>query len=274
MLGDLIGAVGGLIGVNKQTNTQKDINSENIAQSREFAQSGIQWRVEDARKAGIHPLAAMGMPLASGPNLSVSSPDYGSTFADMGQNIGRAVGATLNREERQKAAISDALTLERKGLENELLRTQISSIKSPSNPPFPSLNGSSLPSQTDSSGLVTDKPLERIVSAPSSSFSEPASITDAGWVKTSSGGVALVPSLDVKQRIEDQFVPETMWAVRNQLLPAVQGIMHGQPSSARPPREFMRYGDNAWRFDSKSQEWRSYYDPKLGAMMKRLQKQR
>lgn len=39
---------------------QNAINKENLELQREFAQHGIQWKVNDAISAGIHPLAALG----------------------------------------------------------------------------------------------------------------------------------------------------------------------------------------------------------------------
>ena len=156
-------------------------------------------------------------------------------------------------------------------LENVLLRSKIFNSLNPKNPAMPSASDNlSIAGQGDSAGLVNDKPLERINSARSSAFSEPAPVTDVGWSRTATGGVALIPSLDVKQRIEDQFVPETMWSIRNQLLPAVQGIMRGSPTSARPPIEFMRYGDNSWRWNNQHQQWESYFSPEKDAMCKRF----
>ena len=49
---------------------QKEMNAKNAALQREFAQSGIQWKVADAKKAGLHPLAALGAQTAS------ASPSY------------------------------------------------------------------------------------------------------------------------------------------------------------------------------------------------------
>ncbi len=40
--------------------SQSKINSQNLAAQKEFAQNSIQWRVNDAKAAGLHPLAALG----------------------------------------------------------------------------------------------------------------------------------------------------------------------------------------------------------------------
>ena len=55
--GSVLGQVAGaIIGGNSTSSA----NSANIGMNYDFAKNGIQWRVEDAKKAGIHPLAALG----------------------------------------------------------------------------------------------------------------------------------------------------------------------------------------------------------------------
>ena len=46
-------------------NEQNTIALHQMANQREFAKHGIQWRVDDAKAAGIHPLAALGSPTRS-----------------------------------------------------------------------------------------------------------------------------------------------------------------------------------------------------------------
>lgn len=85
------------------------VQRENIALQREFAQSGIQWRVADAKAAGLHPLYAIGGSGASfSPNPVVvggGSSGGGVDYSEMGQNVGRAVAATLDPDAR---ALKDA----------------------------------------------------------------------------------------------------------------------------------------------------------------------
>jgi len=47
------------------------MHNQNIQLQKDFAQHGIRWRVEDAKAAGIHPLAAVG---AAGASYSPSIP--------------------------------------------------------------------------------------------------------------------------------------------------------------------------------------------------------
>lgn len=112
-----------------------------------FARSGVQWRAEDALKAGIHPLYALGanVPTYSGSPISVGSPSLsvdtsmGSAVASMGQDISRGINATRSASARDEAftKTAQALSLQKMGLENDLLASQIKRLQVNSNPPFP-----------------------------------------------------------------------------------------------------------------------------------------
>lgn len=96
--------------------------ASNEALQREFAQMGIRWRVEDAKAAGLHPLYALGgsgAAYAPAPALVHGSPpevraprveaslrspgDFG--LASMGQDIGRALAATLDPVQSAERAL-------------------------------------------------------------------------------------------------------------------------------------------------------------------------
>ena len=82
--------------------------------------------------------------------------------------------------------------------------------------------------------LVKNLPLERIRSDPSNPHSEPGAVTDVGWARTARGGYAPVPSSDVKSRIEDAFIPEIGWALRNLAGPNLIGASAGAPPFKAP----------------------------------------
>lgn len=87
MLGSLLGAAGsifgGLLGASQA--------SKDRAFQKKFAQNGIQWRAADARKAGIHPLAALG---ASTPSYTpVGDGGLGSAIAQGTAALGDAVNS-------------------------------------------------------------------------------------------------------------------------------------------------------------------------------------
>lgn len=105
---------------------------------KEFAQHGLQWRVEDARRAGIHPLAALGFQ-----GVSPSPVTVGTDFASVGQNISRSIDATRTNRDRAGAVSKTVqdLQIKRMGLENELLASQIAQINQAGHPPgFPGGN--------------------------------------------------------------------------------------------------------------------------------------
>lgn len=105
---------------------------KNAEMQREFAQQGIRWKVADAKAAGIHPLAALGTNTVSFSPVSV-----GSDFGSMGQDISRAVNATRTATERDDAytAAVKSLDIENKGLQNQLLASQIRKINQTGTPP-------------------------------------------------------------------------------------------------------------------------------------------
>lgn len=107
-------------------------------------QNSISWRVADAKRAGIHPLYALGAPTMSySASAGSSGPSLGETLGGMGQDVSRAVAAGMSDAERRL----QQLTLEKAGLENEYLRSQIASVNSrtirESAPAFPA--GSKIP---------------------------------------------------------------------------------------------------------------------------------
>lgn len=81
--------------------------------------NGIQWKVADARKAGISPLVALGSAPFS-PALVNTGEGVGSALANMGQDVSRAVVSNQSRSSQL-----DSLTLTNAELQNDLLRAQI-----------------------------------------------------------------------------------------------------------------------------------------------------
>lgn len=99
-IGGAIGAgVAGLVGDRQAANAAEEAFERNADLQREFAQHGIQWRVEDAKAAGVHPVYALGAggaafaPVAINPQRT----DWGA----MGQNMARAVAAQSDEMSRR-----------------------------------------------------------------------------------------------------------------------------------------------------------------------------
>lgn len=112
LAGGALGLAGGIYSANKSAQVANNVNLLNYKQAKEFAQNQIQWRVADAKKAGLHPLAALGMSPISGPPSAVGADvsGLGNGLSEMGQNISRSIDAMQSREDRLKEqAKQDAL---------------------------------------------------------------------------------------------------------------------------------------------------------------------
>lgn len=135
MLPAIIGAGASLLGgfmsnkANEKANKQAQENAlRQEALQREFAQSGIQWKVQDAEKAGIHPLYALGANTISYSPTSVgSTPNNFDFLGDAGQNIGRAIQSGTSQQGRISALQLTAAQLQNEGLQldNDLKKTQL-----------------------------------------------------------------------------------------------------------------------------------------------------
>lgn len=107
---------------------------ENWENQKALAQQGIEWRVRDAKRAGIHPLYALGAPTFNASPTNIGGSPLGEAIAQGGADISRAVLQTGTSNERL-----DALAVENAKLNNDLLRAQIASqVKQNfASPPFP-----------------------------------------------------------------------------------------------------------------------------------------
>lgn len=147
MLGSAVSAGLSYFGGQKTAEANQANMQAQIAMQKEFAKNGIRWRVEDAQKAGVHPLYALGAQTHSFSPVSVGDTSDGTAMANMGQDVSRAINAMRTQGERDEAfaATAKRLELEGMGLKNELLAAQIAKLRAASNPPIP---GSIVPEAT------------------------------------------------------------------------------------------------------------------------------
>lgn len=267
-LGSLASGILGYMGAKEQNQTQKDIAAQNIALQKEFAQTGIRWKVEDAKAAGIHPLYALGANTTSFAPVSVGTTNAMSPLADMAKNLGqdlsRSVDATRTGKERVAArveGVASGLQLDNMKLKNDLLRAQIAKLnQSQVGPGMPVKSDNyMIPGQADSP-MVNSKPLDVAPGNPVQPSSEGGAIADVGYARTTTGW-APVPSNDVKQRIEDNFMPEFMWNMRNQILPNF-GVNRAPPPVKPPPGKFWQW--NPWRQEYQLWDYKYRHAPKFG----------
>lgn len=284
IVGDIIGGIGDIIAADKAAGAQREAqesanranaaqNASNNALQREFAQMGIQWKVADAKAAGLHPLYALGASThsfapsstpvqaqadLSGANLIASLSDR------LGQNVSRALHATSNQAQRQERMMD--LQLQNQELQNAYLSSQIANLNQPgSGPALPSNSGlaGGLTGQGDASksGYVNENALQRTHSQPGNPPQEVGAVSDYAYVRTEQG-YAIVPSTDVKNKIEDQMVPEAMWALRNQLAPALSGLKKPDPKYYPPPA-----GYDDWKWSPLKQQFVPFKKPTGGRLV-------
>lgn len=111
--GGLIGAAGSVLGGLMSGNSQERLTQRNIDLQREFAENGISMRVADAKRAGLHPLAALGS-FPTSFNPVVMEDPMGRAISQAGQDIGSSISRMQTSEERLSTRLGQ-----------ELLRSQI-----------------------------------------------------------------------------------------------------------------------------------------------------
>lgn len=262
MLGSLISAGSSLLGGLFGSKSKDEAAEKNAALQKEFAQNSLQWKAADAKKAGIHPVYAMGAPTYTPSSVYDGSSPVGQSLASAGQDIGRAIDATRTAPQKLDAYTLTAqkLDLENKSLNNDILRADLAAKVSRSiqSPPFPTPENQFLIEGQPQSG-VSDKALERIKTAHGHPYSEPGSVADVGFTNTYSGGLAPVYSADAKQRLEDDTGGMLAWNARNRLLPSLTfGALGPQPPIPAGKgkawvfnpvkQEYVRVDKDAWWF--------------------------
>lgn len=278
-LGGALGAAGsiagGLFGGNRES--PEDHFWDNYNMQKEFAQNGIRWRVEDAKNAGLHPLAALGSAGASyTPSTTIgdSGPQTDlSWLSETGQNIGRAINAKATERERARNEAyqqqANELQLENMKLQNESIKfdmvrqaaldaeraarwqQQVPKMQS-----FDTrADGAVISGQGDakSSSLFSVKPPELWANHPGTPFAEAGSHPEVKWARTSDGGYSPVRSQAMEEALEDDLVGSLSWNVRNRLAPFVMGEAYNSP----PPREFLPGNDFGWAYNV----WKGSYYP-------------
>lgn len=280
-VGSLLGGVGGLIDNFTKTDYPQEkawwrsrrlaleLGKIEYERQKQFAQQGVRWKVADAQKAGISPLAAMGMqPASYSPSMVADSPsDFTprstTDFASAGQSIGNALALTQREKLSAYQMEAQNLSLQKMRLENALLAGQAIRTVSPGRQAAMPETGN--PYLVDGQGnaplqpvpvipvqrgdLVNTVPMQQTASDPAHGNREPGAVNDVGYARTNAG-YSPVPSNDVKNRIEDNLVPELMWAYRNMLLPSL-GFNLSPPSTPTAPGK-------KWYYNYLTQEYRQY----------------
>lgn len=97
---------GGLI----SAEANKDIANMGYQQQRDAMLHGIQYRVEDAKRAGIHPLYALGAPGFNINPIAIQD-TLGPSIINAGQSLGNAITRLETQDDRRKKVLDTALVM-------------------------------------------------------------------------------------------------------------------------------------------------------------------
>lgn len=228
--GSVVSGLGSLVGSIFSGNSSEKNAKAQMQMQREFAQNGIQWRVADAKKAGIHPLYAIGANTTSYSPVSVGDTSIGSGISAMGQDIGRAISASSTKDDRFTAEMQQ-LQLQRGSLENQLLASQLAKQNAQIGPPMPNVASKALipgqgnaPSSTPNLGPIVSDPLvttqPATVTASRGGY-EAGVVPEVGFSGAADGSISPVMSKDAKERLEEDFLGMLAWNLRNRAIPSI-----------------------------------------------------
>lgn len=219
---------------------------QEYARQKEFAQMGIRWRTEDAKAAGLHPLAAVGSIGASySPTIAIPAGGRSSSawdaMPDMGQNLNRAKVATMTETERRM----EDLALRNAELRNELLEAQIAGLRQPINPPLPDSTGA----RVGPVGSVVVKPSQVISSSPGRPHLEAGKTPGFQDVKIGGGASLRLPNQQTAEILEN-IGPGFGAAITG--LSAARELIHGpeKPETSLPK-------GYVWKWNPFSQSFRA-----------------
>lgn len=217
MVGQIIGGIasgiGSMINGAENRNFQREMNDKNAALQREFAQNSIQWKVNDAKKAGIHPLAALGASTysASPSFVSGGNSGVGDAVSSMGQAIGDAVSSKEAAKEEAKQDKLFDLEVKQKELENAKLASEIAQN-------FNSSFSSLAPDRSISTGISS---LGQAIgksppsSAPYGVDSKP--FNDVAFLKNKDGTFSMTYGSDIQDLVSEATEERLGWKLRNQV---------------------------------------------------------
>lgn len=254
---------------NQQMDWSREQFERNLAAQREFAQSGIRWRVDDAKAAGIHPLFAIGgggaqyspVVTAGGDNFSSSrtSPQY--DFSGVGQDISRAISAGSTKDERFQAEFNKQ-ALAKGDLEIQLLQADLAKKVGQLGPAIPSVGDTSAFVKSSNAmgpgsyGSWEVTPNEVIAPNPTrpdvaAGFASPT----VQWGRTKTGVQAFPPKLGGLDDIDLTNPIGMDWTVRHRLNPYLGSKQN------KPPLNLLDAFPGAvdWSFDRLAGEWRPVY---------------
>ena len=243
IVGSAIGAAGSLLGGVIGANNAQNVAGMNYEAQKEFAQNGIRWKVEDAKRAGIHPLYALGASTQGYSPTSGYTGDFGisDAAAQFGQGYERAQQAKMTKEERDKQEVRDAIqdmaALEdlnqKRRLNDAQIRLANSEIfrnfalstnalrKTGLPPAMPGGLGGVIAGQGNSyaTGQTTPEISSVVTSEKGIPSVQAGSPPDVRFYRTLSGGRAPLPTEDAGDAMDAALGAGLQWSFRNNLVP-------------------------------------------------------
>lgn len=154
-VGKIAGDIGGTwLNYSLQKKADADARREQYWKDKEFAQHGVRWRVEDARKAGLHPLAALGISPAQGSTAFAG--DHTSAHGGLSEGLSQ-LGSKFDKKDPYTEKLKK-LDLRKKNLELRILEKELENMGVGEGPRTDSL-GNLI---TDSKGNLTGMDSQRI----------------------------------------------------------------------------------------------------------------
>lgn len=255
------GLAGSVIGGKMSADASAANAESNYIHQMEFARRGIQYKVADAKEAGIHPLFALGAQTHAFTPTTVGTPDYSAAFGKAGQDIGRAVASGLTSEKRDNLITQQSvLQTENMSLQNDLLRSQIARLNSqvapsvsfaPQSGGLAGQNPGNIVGAGQGIGPFEYKPSEVQTAAPGApNQGSGPGMPVINWGRNATGVQAFPPK---GLGVEDEFMAPLMtdWYVRNRLLPNLGGST--PPSTALLEATFP--GATGWHWSHRNQQW-------------------
>lgn len=242
-LGSIVSAVGSIAGGILGANSAQNVAGMNYEAQKEFAQNGIRWKVEDAKRAGIHPLYALGASTQGYSPTSGYTGDFGisDAAAHFGQGYERAQQAKMTKEERDKQDVRDAIqdmaALEdlnqKRRMNDAQIRLANSEIfrnfalstnalrKTGLPPAMPGGLGGVIAGQGNSyaTGQTTPEISSVVTSEKGTPSVQAGSPPDVRFYRTLSGGRAPLPTGDAGDAMDAALGAGLQWSFRNNLVP-------------------------------------------------------
>lgn len=198
---DPLNFVGGLMNMqnqNKLAKRQEDLQ-------REFAQNSIQWRVNDAKKAGIHPVAALGSQGISYNPSYVGGDNFGGSQASI--SIG-------GKDDKEISELNKRLlTAQVRHAEAEATSAEMANLPKPQN------TGGVLFGASQTKGALTNQTGVGHSASPTAMPGQ-ASVNPYGvdevnnavnFTKNTDGSLSLMPSQDVQDLVSESVLERLRW---------------------------------------------------------------